>query len=54
MQSPLPQKTVSVIVTDAVAGEDRRNDTEGQSTGYNDARDHGISNAASPEGVCRG
>src|SRR4030095_2695467 len=44
----------SVIVTDAVAGEDRRNDTKGQNPGYNDARDHGISSAASPEGVCRG
>ena len=44
----------SIIVTDAFAGEDGRNDNKGQSTSYNDARDHGISNAASPEAVYRG
>ena len=53
MQSALPQKRFR-IVTDAVAGDDKRNDTKGQSTGYNDARDHDISNAASLESVCRG
>ena len=35
---------VSEIVTDAVAGEDGGNHTKGQSTGYNEARNHGISN----------
>jgi hypothetical protein len=44
----------SEIIPEAVAGEDRRNDTNSQSKRYNDARGHGISNAASPEGVCRG
>jgi hypothetical protein len=45
---------VSVIVTNAVAGEDKRNDTKGQSTSYSDTKTHDISDAASSEAVCRG